>query len=60
VNGPVPLAADPTVLDQIVAALREEARFNEETHVAPAAILWPDREPPSPCPCPLWRTGWPG
>ena len=33
-----------TVLEAVVASLRARARYNRNEQVAPAAVLWPDRE----------------
>jgi hypothetical protein len=37
-----PIADNATVLEEIVAALRQAAEFNSSDQAAPAAVLWPD------------------
>ena len=33
-----------TVLAALVQSIRDSAKFNPQTHVAPSVILWPDHE----------------
>jgi hypothetical protein len=33
-----------TVLDALTAALERAGRYNQDDHVPPAAVLWPDKE----------------
>jgi hypothetical protein len=43
-NTPENISVDKTVLDAVIESLSRAASFNRDVQVAPAAVLWPDKE----------------